>query len=64
MAPSQGQPHRCVGVRGVPQRTRVGNRLDILKRGFQVCERADSWFPNYIWENSGLFQRHLGSLWG
>lgn len=36
--------------------------LEILKRGFQLYERADSQFPNYIRKNSELLG-DLGSLW-
>lgn len=47
---------------GCPQRTRIGNMLEILKRRFYPCEKANMVPKLYPEELQGL-QRHLGSLW-
>lgn len=43
-----------VCVWGWPPKTRVGNILEVMNRGFQLYERADSQFPNCIRKNSEL----------
>ena len=47
-------------VWGWPQRTRVGNMLEMLRRGFQPCERVNLWFSNYYLAEFWAFAKTFG----